>query len=201
MTAAGTGGMVGIDDPDLYDEALSLRRWGRRSEPYLFGSLKGEGLPREDGQVGPMERFGQLADGTDYDLIFVFDTIGYNFEPNELSSAYGLVQMDKLPGFNEQRRANWTMLNDHFAGRDGLTGGQTTAETDTTWMRFCFTLDDDFPMSRNDVQDFLQSRGVSTRMVWPSSKTLPTCSTATSEEHERVPVATFPLPALLVRTP
>ena len=168
MTAGGTGGMVGIDDPDLYDEALSLRRWGRRSERYLYGSLKGGGDTRspQDGQDGKLERFGKLADGTDYDLIFVFDTIGYNFEPNELSAAYGLVQMDKLPGFNEQRRANWNKLKDFVDARDGVTAGETTTATDTTWMRFCFTLDDGFPVSRNDVQAFLGDRGVSTRMVW-----------------------------------
>jgi len=168
MTAGGTGGLVGIDDPDLYDEALSLRRWGRRSEQYLFGSKKGDddSRSRQDGQDSKLERFGTLADGTDYDLIFVFDTIGYNFEPNELSAAYGLVQMDKVLGFNEQRRANWSKLSDFMESRDGLTGGETTAETDTTWMRFCFTLDDGFPMSRNDVQKFLEDRGVSTRMVW-----------------------------------
>ena len=178
ITAGGTGGMVGVDDDGLHDEALSLRRWGRRSERYLFGSLKPDhsdglgGDPGPDrgaggtGQGGRLERFGELADGTPYDLIFVFDTIGYNFEPNELSAAYGLVQMDKLAGFNEQRRANWAKLSDHLAVRDGLTGGETTAETDTTWMRFCFTLDEGFPMSRNDVQQFFEDRGVSTRMVW-----------------------------------
>ncbi len=160
MTAGGTGGLVGVDDPDLFDEALSLRRWGRQSERFLFGSDKKK---REDGKL---ERFGQLADGTPYDLIFVFDHIGYNFEPNELSAAYGLVQMDKLPGFNAQRQANWSKFNDFFAAREGMTAGDTTPETDTTWMRFCFTLDDDFAMGRNDVQKFLEDRGISTRMVW-----------------------------------
>ncbi len=156
MTAGGTGGMVGVDDPDLYNEALSLRRWGRRSEQYLFGTHKDEGLVR----------FGELADGTPYDMIFTFDTIGYNFEPNELSAAYGVVQIDKLDGFNEQRRANWSKLRDHFDSRTGLTSGETTDDTDTTWMRFCFTLDDDFALGRNEVQQFLDNRGVSTRMVW-----------------------------------
>ena len=121
---------------------------------------------REDGQDGKLERFGELADGTPYDLIFVFDTIGYNFEPNELSAAYGLVQMDKLSSFNERRSSNWSNLNDFFSTRDGLTAGETTVDTDTTWMRFCFTLDDDFGLGRNEVQGFLDDRGVSTRMVW-----------------------------------
>jgi len=166
ITAGGTGGMVGVDDPDLYDEALSLRRWGRRSERYLFGSMKDAGRSDQQSRTSGIERFGELADGTPYDLIFVFDTIGYNFEPNELSAAYGLVQMDKLAGFNEQRQANWARLSDFMAAREGLTGGDTTPETDTTWMRFCFTLDEGFPMGRNEVQKFLDDRGVSTRMVW-----------------------------------
>ena len=155
MTAGGTGGMVGIDDPDLYDRALSLRRWGRRSESYLFGSRQG----RDD-------RFAALADGTPYDLVFVFDTIGYNFEPNELSSAYGLVQLDKLEGFNAQRRANWRRLDDFMATRTGVRAGRTTADTATTWMRFCFTIESDAGFDRTQAQQFLAARGVSTRMVW-----------------------------------
>src|SRR5262245_44761911 len=42
ITAAGTGGMVCLDDEALADRCLQLRRWGRRSEPQLFGSRKGD---------------------------------------------------------------------------------------------------------------------------------------------------------------
>ena len=65
-------------------------------------------------------------------LIFVFDSIGYNFEPSELSAAYGVVQLEKLDEFNGQRHANWQKLNDFMANREGVTAGQTQAETDTT---------------------------------------------------------------------
>ena len=155
MTAAGTGGLVGVDDEDLYDHALSLRRWGRRSESYLFGSRRG----RDD-------RFSPLSDGTPYDLVFVFDSLGYNFEPSEISAAYGLVQLDKLDGFNAQRRANWRRLDDLMATRRGVTAARTTPETDTTWMRFCFTVNADAPFDRTAAQEFLADRGVATRMVW-----------------------------------
>ena len=155
MTAGGAGGLVGVDDPDLFDLGLELRRWGRRSEPYLYGSRK-----------GLQDRFGYLADGTPYDMIFTFDSIGYNFEPTEISAAYGLVQLDKLAGFNQQRRDNWRRLDDFLATRDGVTRGRTTPETDTTWMRFCFTIDDDLGIDRSEVQERLEERGVATRMVW-----------------------------------
>src|SRR5947208_1752535 len=85
ITAAGNGGMVGVDDEELLDLCLMLRRWGRRSETYLFGSRKGE-----------REHFGPLADGTPYDLTFLFDRLAYNFEPSEIGAAYGLGQLEHL---------------------------------------------------------------------------------------------------------
>jgi CDP-6-deoxy-D-xylo-4-hexulose-3-dehydrase len=156
MTCGGNGGMVGLDDPDLRDRCLSLRRWGRRSEPYLFGSKKGS----ED-------RFGPLADGTPYDLVFVFDEVGYNFEPTEWSAAFGLVQLDKLDDFNARRRHNWTMLDGFFtAHEDRIVRPRTTPDCDTTWMRYCFELRPDSGLDRTAVQEFLESRNVATRMIW-----------------------------------
>ena len=155
ITAGGNGGLVGLDDDELHDRCLSLRRWGRRSESYLFGSRRGE-----------QERFGELADGTPYDMVFLFDTIGYNFEPSELGAAYGLVQLRKLDRFNGQRRANWQRLEDLLAGSPGVTTGRTTDGARTTWMRFCLALDDDAPFTRQEAQAYLAERGVETRMVW-----------------------------------
>lgn len=155
MTAGGNGGLVGVDDDELHDRCLSLRRWGRRSESYLFGSRR-----------GVHERFGELADGTPYDLVFVFDSIGYNFEPSELGAAYGLVQLRKLDRFNGQRAANWQRLHDFFTTRDGVTVARTSDGARTTWMRFCVSIDEGAPFTRTEAQAFLLERGVETRMVW-----------------------------------
>ena len=155
LTAGGNGGLVGLDDVEQLDRCLSLRRWGRRSESYLFGSRKGE-----------HERFGQLADGTPYDMVFLFDTLGYNFEPSELGAAYGLVQLRKLDRFNGQRRANWQRLQDFLSTRAGVTPGRTTAGARTTWMRFCLAVDEDAPFTRTQMQEFLVEQGIETRMVW-----------------------------------
>jgi hypothetical protein len=57
ITAAGNGGLVAVDNDEWFDKCLVRRRWGRRSETYLYGSRKGEGYPR----------FGPLTDGTPYD--------------------------------------------------------------------------------------------------------------------------------------
>jgi CDP-6-deoxy-D-xylo-4-hexulose-3-dehydrase len=161
ITLAGNGGLVAVDDPELADRALVRRRWGRRSETYLFGSRQGE-----------TEHFGPLADGTPYDLIFVFDDVGYNFEPSEIGAAYGLVQLDKLDEFNGRRRDNYQRLDDFFAQHEELVvRPRTTPDAVTTWMRYSFELRDDTVLDRTTVQQFLADRGVATRMVWTGNIT------------------------------
>ncbi len=154
MTAAGNGGMIGVDDPDWFDATLMRRRWGRRSETYLFGSRRGE-----------HERFGPLADGTPYDLVFVFDDMGYNFEPSEIMAAYGLVQMDKLGEFNRRRQQTFAAIADAFAKHDDkIVHPRTTDGVETTWMRYPFLLADD--IDRIAMQEHFHARDIPTRMVW-----------------------------------
>src|SRR4051794_6355265 len=154
ITAAGNGGMVGVDDEELLDLCVMLRRWGRRSETYLFGSRRGE-----------REHFGPLADGTPYDLTFLFDRIGYNFEPSEIGAAYGLVQLDKLADYNGRRRAHWQRLDgliDHYT--EIVEPPRTTEGAETVWMRYPFVLRDG--VDRSSVQRALQKQGISSLMVW-----------------------------------
>jgi len=161
ITAAGNGGMVGIDDDDLLDECLTLRRWGRRSERYLFGSKRGD----ED-------RFSATVDGLAYDNIFVFESIGYNFEPSEIGAAYGCVQLDKLAEYNQRRRYAFARYDDWFREHeDRFIRPRTTAEVDTTWMLYPFMVRPDAGLTRTEIQQFLEARGVPTRVVWSGNLT------------------------------
>ena len=161
ITAAGNGGMVGINDPELLDKCLTLRRWGRRSETYLFGSQKGK-----------PDRFSATLDGVPYDNIFVFENLGYNFEPSEIGAAFGLEQLKKLPGFNEKRRLAWNLYDDWFDKQGDLFGRpKTTPEVDSTWMLYPFMISPEAAMSRSECQKFLEERGVPTRVVWSGNIT------------------------------
>jgi CDP-6-deoxy-D-xylo-4-hexulose-3-dehydrase len=154
ITAAGNGGMVGVDDDELLDRCVTRRRWGRRSETYEFGSRR-----------GTKERFGPLADGTPYDLVFVFDDVGYNFEPSELGAAYALVQLSKLDEFNERRRLNWQRLDDFFAGHEDIViRPRARSDAKVTWMRYPFVLREG--VDRTEIQRSLERRGIATIMVW-----------------------------------
>jgi CDP-6-deoxy-D-xylo-4-hexulose-3-dehydrase len=154
MTAAGNGGLIAVDDPAWLDASLVRRRGGRRSETYLFGSRK-----------GTTDRFGPLADGTPYDLLFVFDDMGYNFEPSELMAAYGLVQLEKLASFNRRRQQVFRALDDAFRKHEGrIVHPRIVDGVETTWMRYAFLLEDG--IDRVAMQEHFLARGVPTRMVW-----------------------------------
>jgi len=161
ITAAGNGGMVGIDDPDLLDECLMLRRWGRRSEAYLYGSKKGDD-----------DRFSVTVDGLPYDNIFVFENIGYNFEPSEIGAAYGCVQLDKLADYNARRKFAFRRYDDWFATQEErFVRPATTPDLESTWMLYPYMVGEEAGFTRTEAQEFLESRGVPTRVVWSGNIT------------------------------
>ena len=156
ITAAGTGGMVLVDDDELADRCLLLRRWGRRSEVQLYGSKRGVD-----------KRFFSDVDGLEYDNLFIFDEVGWNFEPSELSAAFGLVQLDRLPGFLERRKRSFARLHDHLARHpDVFVLPRTLEGLETGWHMFPILIRPESGVRRADFQQHMESNGVDTRMVW-----------------------------------
>ena len=162
ITAAGTGGMVCFDDDALADRALLFRRWGRRSELQLFGSLKGK-----------VDRFfSAIDDGLEYDNIFIFDENGWNFEPSELSAAFGLVQLDKLSENLERRQRNFAITSSHLAKFPHLfVLPKLTEGIETGWHMFPFIIQPDSGIRRAELQQWMETHGVDTRMVWTGNIT------------------------------
>jgi CDP-4-dehydro-6-deoxyglucose reductase, E1 len=155
ITAAGTGGMVLLDDEVLVDRCLTLRRWGRRSEPQLFGSRRRD------------RRFFSELDGIEYDNLFIFDEIGWNFEPSEISAAFGRVQLGKLPGFLARRQRNFARLRAHLSAYpEVFVLPRTTAELETAWQVFPIQIRRESGVRRGELQHWMESHGVDTRMVW-----------------------------------
>jgi CDP-6-deoxy-D-xylo-4-hexulose-3-dehydrase len=157
ITAAGTGGMVCLDDDDLVDRCLLLRRWGRRSEVQIYGSRKG------------VDRrfFSPIDDDIEYDNLFIFDEVGWNFEPSELSAAFGLVQLDKLPDNLAKRRHNFERLTRLFSQRpDVFVLPRTTPEVDTAWHMFPVLIRPESGVQRSRFQQHMERNGIDTRMVW-----------------------------------
>ena len=157
ITAAGTGGMVCLDDDDLVDRCLLLRRWGRRSETQIYGSRKGVDT----------RFFSSIEGDLEYDNLFIFDEVGWNFEPAELSAAFGLVQLDKLGANLARRKHNFARLMQRFGQRpDVFVLPRTTAEVDTAWHMFPVLIRPESGLVRSTFQQHMERHGIDTRMVW-----------------------------------
>ena len=160
ITAGGTGGMVCVDDEALADKALLLRRWGRRSEVKFFGSQKAN------------KRFFSDIDGLEYDDLFIFDEVGWNFEPSEMSAAFGVVQMRKLPINLARRKRNFEMLSKHFSNYpEVFVLPRITTDIDTGWHMFPILIKPESGVRRSLFQQHMEAAGVDTRMVWTGNVT------------------------------
>ncbi|WP_280217673.1 DegT/DnrJ/EryC1/StrS family aminotransferase [Nocardia neocaledoniensis] len=162
ITCAGNGGMVCLDDETLRDKGLMLRRWGRRSEPHLFGSQAAR-----TGRV-----FREDLDGVAYDNDFIFDVLPWNFEPSELGAAFGLVQLSKL-GVNFRRRHEiFDALSTAYGAYPELFRlPKQLEEFHTAWLCFPVTIREDAGFERSDLQQSLEDAGIDTRTVWSGNVT------------------------------
>ncbi|MDH6281644.1 DegT/DnrJ/EryC1/StrS family aminotransferase [Prescottella agglutinans] len=160
ITCAGQGGMVCLDDEKLRDKGLMLRRWGRRSEPHLFGSENTGRVFRED------------LDGVAYDNDFIFDVLPWNFEPSELGAAFGLVQLSKLDANYKRRAQIFEAFSAAFGAYPSLFRLPKQLEGfHTAWLCYPVTVREDAGFARSDLQESLEGAGIDTRTVWSGNVT------------------------------
>ena len=156
ITAGGNGGLLAVNDPELHDRALLLRRWGRSSEVRLFGSRQEE-----------RGRFVEDVDGIAYDALYVFREIGHNFEPSELGAAFGLAQLDRLEENVAARRRHKAMHDEFFRGYpDAFVVPREIEGAETSWLQYPLMVRPEAGFTRSDAQIFLKKKGIATRMVW-----------------------------------
>jgi len=155
INCAGNGGALAINDEEAINKAKLLRSWGRSSS--LF-----------DEQSESIEnRFNIDLDGIDYDAKFVFETVGYNLEGNEMGAAFGLTQLKKLNQNIETRQNNFKRQCEFFSEYPNFfINPEETSNTNTAWLAFPILLKDNVPFSRRDFQIFLEKRNIQTRVVF-----------------------------------
>lgn len=154
INCAGNGGLLCTNDVDLERRARILRGWGRRSS--VFAESESTNA-----------RFGIEIDGIPYDAKYVFDTIGYNFEPSEVGAAFGLVQYKRLPQFLRSRQETFERHKSFFKRyEEFFLLPETLPGADVTWYAFPLLIRDDAPFQRNELQIYLEARGIQTRPVF-----------------------------------
>jgi CDP-6-deoxy-D-xylo-4-hexulose-3-dehydrase len=153
ITGAGNGGLTAFKDEKHYLNAKSLRGWGRRSA--LYGET--EDIDR---------RFNCELDGMDYDDKFVFDDLGYNLLPSEISAAFALEQLKKLEEKVDNRLSNFNYLRDAISKSDNMRGFSAYDNVKTGWMSFPLMLTNKLKGKRKEFQIFLEKSGIQTRTVF-----------------------------------
>lgn len=155
INCAGNGGALAINDKKVMEKAKLLRSWGRSSS--LFDE-KSEAIEN---------RFNVNLDGLDYDAKFVFETVGYNLEGNEVGAAFGMAQLEKLKDNIITRQHNFsrqceffTKHSKYFLNPEELHG------CNTAWLAFPILIKKDAPFTRKEFQIFLENRNIQTRVVF-----------------------------------
>jgi CDP-4-dehydro-6-deoxyglucose reductase, E1 len=153
VTGSGFGGMTSFKDHEDYIYAKSLRGWGRRSSQY------GE---TEDYN----RRFDCKIAGYDYDDKYVFDDLGYNFMPSEISAAFALVQLSNLESNLQGRANNFQILSDSFSQSDNFSMFHTYENVFTGWLAFPMLLTNKLRGKRKEFQIYLEKAGIQTRTIF-----------------------------------
>ncbi len=153
VTGSGFGGMATFKNKDHYEYARSLRGWGRRSSQY------GE---TEDYN----RRFDCKIGGYDYDDKYVFDDLGYNFMPSEISAAFALVQINNLENNLQGRDNNFKILSNSFAKSPNFKTFKAYDNVYTGWLAFPMLLTNKLKGKRKQFQIFLEKAGIQTRTIF-----------------------------------
>ena len=152
ITAAGEGGMICCNNQKWEKRCRILRGWGRTSA--LNESEKIE------------DRFNIKLNDIPYDSKFIFEEMGYNFLPTEISAAFGLVQLKKLKKFTAIRQANFNNLYEFFSKIQFFRLPRQLSEVKTSWLAFPLTINENAPFSRLEIVKFLEMNGIQTRPIF-----------------------------------
>ena len=154
ITGAGFGGMVCFNDKKIYDKAKLLRGWGRSSAVFN----ESEGIKK---------RFSVKVDGIPYDGKYIFHDVGYNFLPSEISAAFALEQLKKLPKNIKDRVSNFEKLRSFFSNFSDLFELPHQLKGLTTpWLAYPVIIKSTSKINRQKLQIFLEKKGIQTRTIF-----------------------------------
>lgn len=160
----GEGGAVYTDDPLLHKLIRSFRDWGR--DCICPSGRDNLCQHRFDKQ------YGELPLG--YDHKYVYSHFGYNLKATDMQAAVGVAQLKKFPSFVEKRRHNFDRLKAALQDvSDKLILPEACAHSRPSWFGFLLTCKEG--VDRNQVVQYVESKGVQTRMLFAGNLTKHPC--------------------------
>ncbi|MFR2847086.1 MAG: lipopolysaccharide biosynthesis protein RfbH [Hungatella hathewayi] len=160
----GEGGAVYTDNPLLHKIIRSFRDWGRDCVcPSGRDNMCGHRFDRQ---------YGELPLG--YDHKYVYPHFGYNLKATDMQAAIGCAQLEKFPSFVERRRHNFDRLRAGLAGcEEKLILPVPCENSRPSWFGFLITCREG--VDRNQVVQYVESKGVQTRMLFAGNLTKHPC--------------------------
>jgi perosamine synthetase len=136
----GEGGMLTTNDDALAELCSNLRNHGAS-------------ISEEQRHHGPRPYI--LPD---------FNLLGYNYRMTDLQGAVGVVQIQRLDEFIGERTHWAEYYRRELASLDWLTLPRFSADYHHGWQSFVTLVDETrSPLKRNDLMEYLQQKGISTR--------------------------------------
>jgi perosamine synthetase len=97
---------------------------------------------------------------------YLHSAVGYNYRMTNMGAAIGLVQLDRLEGFNERRIRNARYLDRHLAGT-GLVTPYAAPGVRHVYHQYVVKLPSGYSLTRDAFMSALADRGIGTAVHYP----------------------------------
>lgn len=98
---------------------------------------------------------------------YLHSHLGWNFRMSEFQASIGIVQLKKLASFNVARQRNAKLLNEGLKDTVGLVLPTTAPNCEHVFHQYTIRVTDDFPMTRDELANYLNSQGIGTGVHYP----------------------------------
>jgi len=153
----GEGGALFTNSDQLKQIIESFRDWGR--DCYCQPGCDNTCKKRYGWQLG------ELPEG--YDHKYTYSHLGYNLKISDMQAACALAQMDKLDGFIQKRKENYSFLKERLSDcTKFILLPEETEHSDPSWFGFPITLKENAPTTRTQLLKYLDQHKVGTRLLF-----------------------------------
>jgi CDP-6-deoxy-D-xylo-4-hexulose-3-dehydrase len=148
ITAAGSGGMLMMNNDKYLKRATMFRDWGRIG----------------DNSEDIKTRFEFSIDNIPYDYKFLYGAIGYNMKSSEMNAAFGLVQVSRLEEIRTKRKQVFNRYLENLKDVKDLIMPINTFNSD--WLAIPF-----MTKNRLGLLTFLEENNIQTRVCFAGNIT------------------------------
>ena len=142
----GEGGMVFTSNAHYENMLRSLREFGRSR------NIK--------------ERYVSVGNLKDYDVRYIFTSLGFNLRMTDIIASLGIVQLSKLNELNRIRNNHAKRLDKALKQYDAYLGvSKTEGDEFSSYYTYPIFVRDTAPFSRRDICEFLEENRIETRAM------------------------------------